>query len=111
MRARIHGYSDDVAIIEGAFNKEAGAFEKARIGRFDAPDGSGLLVIAQYSEIIRNGCWMIGITQIDEDHPIPEWAGTLNLVQCDDVEYSPEIRFPNIPEGTTFKWLGEDEDE
>lgn len=73
------GQSDDCREMRGVINDE----DYHPAVRITSKDGSGLYVIWRYlsdSELgVRNGCWMVGFAQLDEDIPIPEWASNIRL--------------------------------
>lgn len=69
------GHSDDCREIEGIIDDEN--YHPAV--RITASDGTGLYVIWSYSEVINNGCWMVGFQQLGEDIPIPDWASNIRL--------------------------------
>ena len=69
------GHSDDCREIEGIIDDEN--YHPAV--KIIASDGTGLYVVWSYSEVINNGCWMVGFQQLDEDIPIPDWANNIRL--------------------------------
>lgn len=69
------GYSDDCRDIEGIIDDE----DYHPAVKIMASDGTGLYVVWSYSEVINNGCWMVGFQQLDEDIPIPDWASNIRL--------------------------------
>lgn len=57
-----------------------------------------LMVIGQYSKAsCNNGCWMVGISKVDEYDVFPEWP--IEIMQSGESEYSTMVAI-TIPEGT-----------
>lgn len=73
-KIKFYGASDDLMEISGGNPGEPDEFviKDGEIGSVDIHHGddAGLTVIAKYMD---NGTWMIGIHQLSEDIPIPEW--------------------------------------
>jgi len=70
-----YGASDDLFEIEGTSKgepDEVGCFMEKAIAQIITPDGEGLHVVAQYAPG-DVACWSIGLMQLDEDKPIPDW--------------------------------------
>ena len=96
---KFQGYSDDTF---GEYKETGIDYDNCASGspirfRLDSSEGS-MLVVGQYA---RNdtSCWDIGIGQIDEDVPIPEW----------DMKFSAEgystVLTIKVPDDTTLKCL------
>lgn len=75
----IYGASDDLVEIEiqgeeGRGRFEADAYDRGKTMILTIPDGTGMRVYAEYSPTdLGGGVWMIGIAQLGEDQPIPDW--------------------------------------
>lgn len=70
---RFSGWSDDVF---GEYNVSKTEIDNAASGKpiychLTSSEGE-MYVIGQYSRL-KNGCWDIGICQIEEDVPLPNW--------------------------------------
>lgn len=97
---KIYGASDDLFEIDTDHRKD----EPDEIGCYDAPaavkitaDGemgggsNGLIVFGLYAPGSIAACWAVGISQLDEDVPLPTWPmtwGTWNRAGDDRVGYS-----------------------
>lgn len=75
----IYGVSDDlveVEIIDGDGRKriELDAYDRGQSIYLRLMDGTGMRVYAEYSPTdLGGGVWMIGVAQLGEDQPIPDW--------------------------------------
>lgn len=69
------GSSDDRREVRGIIHDE----DYHPAIKITASDGTGLYVVWSYSGVIKNGCWMVGFQQLDEDIPIPDWASNIRL--------------------------------
>jgi hypothetical protein len=67
---KFYGASDDLFEIEGYQRGEPDEISPDSYVKIMSGE-IGLIVTAQYTRI---GCWAIGICQIDEDQPIPDWT-------------------------------------
>lgn len=108
-----YGYSDDTVIAEkDGHYKDAGAFDMVRVCEITAPDGSQVCVFGTYCPNNQGNGWGFGIMQAgDEDGaPVPEWARNVRFERNDDPDYSVRM-FLDAPDGSTFRWLGEDDEE
>jgi hypothetical protein len=107
-----YGYSDDTVIAEkDGHYKDAGAFDMVRVCEITAPDGSQVCVFGTYCPNNQGNGWGFGIMQAgDEDGaPVPEWARNVRFERNDDPDYSVRM-YLDAPEGSTFRWLGEDDE-
>ena len=98
----IYGSSDDCRIIGGDFHEE----EYCDIAKVTDKDGKGLYIIWSYSEKVRNGCWCIGIQQLDEDVPIPDWARDVKVTMSER-GYSVVYEL-NVPDDVIIEWEDEE---
>ena len=63
----------------------------------DGGERGRLMVIGQYSRAsLGNGCWMVGISKVEEYDEFPDWL--IHTEYCASVEYSPKITI-EIPGG------------
>ena len=75
----IYGESDDLVEIKirGEYERkyfEVDAYDCGRTIFLTMPDGTGMRVYAEYSPTdLSGGVWMIGVAQLGEDKPIPDW--------------------------------------
>lgn len=80
MKIYISGYSDDIVDIESdnaEMVDEFGAYEKPGWIKIFRGDNEGLMVFAQYApEGTPDGTWVIGVTLLCEDNPLPNWPIT-----------------------------------
>ena len=95
----IYGSSDDCRIIGGDFSEE----EYCDVAKVTDSEGNGFFIIWSYSEKVRNGCWCIGIQQLDEDIPIPDWARDIKVTMAKR-GYSVEYEL-NVPDDVTVEWM------
>ena len=98
----IYGSSDDCRIIGGDFSEE----EYSDVAKVTDKDGKGLYIIWSYSEKVRNGCWCIGIQQLDEDVPIPDWARDVKVTMAKR-GYSVVYEL-NVPDDIIIEWEDEE---
>lgn len=98
----IYGSSDDCRIIGGDFSK--GSYSD--VAKVTDKDGNGFFIIWSYSEKVRNGCWCIGIQQLDEDVPIPDWARDIKVTMAKR-GYSVVYEL-NVPDDVTAEWEDEE---
>ena len=73
----IYGASDDLIEIEGSTLPEPDEFSPAPkdpgVVKIEDTEGGRLLVFVQYAANGLSPCWMIGLSQVDEDDPLPAW--------------------------------------
>ena len=56
----------------------------------DCGNRGRLMVIGQYSRAsANNGCWMVGVSKVDEEDEWPDWL--ISVEYCGEVEYSPKL--------------------
>lgn len=67
-----YGASDDLFEIEGSKAGEPDEIDPSSAVKIMAGD-IGLIVVATYAPANAVGCWAIGICQIEEDQPLPDW--------------------------------------
>lgn len=97
----ICGASDDRVEVDilgedGQSDFEADAFDRGRSIFLRLEDGTGMRVYAEYSPTdLGGGVWMIGVAQLGEDQPIPDWPMKYRTAENG---YSPELII-EVPEG------------
>ncbi len=107
----ISGHSDDVVEVEGC--DSADEFLTDGDGRWHAdliaPDGEKMRVFAEW-DATRNGCWAIGVQQVYQGVPMPDWVTTINATGSS--AYSATVRV-HAPEGTRLDnvWPARDDDD
>lgn len=116
-KIEFYGYSDDTVMAEmqdGSF-KDAEAFGHPAVGEVTSPDGSKVLVVGSYAPRNSSAAWAFGIMQAEgedgEPMPLPEWIEFYNnpvFITNTDPDYSVRMIL-EVPAGSKFKWLGEDE--
>lgn len=95
----ISGASDDLVEIDGRVNDEVQHYGPGpAIGRIEAPDGAGLLVVVQY---VGEGTWSVGVAPLDEGFPIPPWK--IEVGNAADCSYSAALTVW-APADATLKW-------
>lgn len=105
MKLKFEGYSDDTFGEYGVTGEDVdncGSMEPIQCV-VDAGVYGRLMVIGQYSKAsCNNGCWMIGISKVEEDDELPDW--NISLLQG-EVEYSPllELELPDEA-AVTLTW-------
>lgn len=63
----------------------------------DCKDKGRLMAIGQYSKAsLGNGCWMVGISKVEESDEFPDWK--INVEYCAEIEYSPKLSV-ELPDG------------
>ena len=72
-----YGASDDLIELEGTKGSEPSEFSppngKPGVVKLDHPEEGKMLVFVDYATLNLAGCWMIGISQVEEDVPLPKW--------------------------------------
>lgn len=71
---KFYGVSDDLFEVEGHRKGEPDEISPSQCVKV-ANDHGGLVVSAHYAPG-NAGCWAIGISQLDEDEPLPDWPMT-----------------------------------
>ncbi len=74
---RFYGASDDLFECEGAIREEICVYNNPGEYHLKSSEGE-ILITACYTD---NGCWAIGLGQVNEDTPIPEWAATYSMYE------------------------------
>lgn len=72
---KFYGASDDLFYIDGTTKDEPdeiGCFEKI-VTLWVGNEDEGLFVTGMYAPNNSSGCWMVGISQVDENMPLPNW--------------------------------------
>lgn len=106
MRLKFKGYSDDTFGeygITGEVVDNCGTMEPIQC-IVDGGECGRLMVIGQYSKAsCGNGCWMIGISKVEEEDVLPDWK--ISLLQG-DMGYSPALEL-ELPDGVevTLIWF------
>ena len=70
-----YGASDDLFECEGDICEERGCFDTLGIYHLISEQGE-MQVTANYT---GNGCWSIGVRQVAEDVPIPQWQTSFSM--------------------------------
>lgn len=95
---KFHGYSDDTFGEYGITNEDVDNCASMKPIQCIIRSGTdGLIVTGQYSRN-NNGCWDIGIGQLNEDVPLPNW----NMRFVAD-GYS-TILYIEVPDDAALEW-------
>ena len=104
---RFYGVSDDLVEIEGGIQDEPdeiGSYDAEAVLRVADKAGNGLHVHVNYAHGGPAGCWMVGISQLDEDVPLPAWpmrwgiGGRGYSVQL-ELDVPDRVRVTEMPRG------------
>ena len=96
------GYSDDSAYITVSTDRETyhesdDCFERVAYAEIANDDGG---ILASFCYV---GTWIIGIGQLDEGIPIPEWAEHPTTQMMDDDAYTVALEM-DVPEDVRIRW-------
>lgn len=94
----IYGASDDLVEVAGCEGSDEFSSDDW-MADVIAPDGSRMRVYARYEV---TGCWSVGVSQADEEHPLPGWPVSLTqqpAMHPDRPGYSPLLAIA-VPDGT-----------
>ena len=98
MKITICGASDD--LVEVTVGDHADEFNADDwTATLTAPDGTAMQVRCWYDD---NGCWLVGIGQVDEEHQLPGWPVTITQAPAmnpDNPGYSALLTI-DAPDGT-----------
>ena len=98
-RLNFYGYSDDTFGEYGVTGDDVdncGSCEPIQCV-VDCGEMGRLMVVGQYSEASNhNGCWMVGVSKVNEYDEWPDWP--IRIEYCGEVEYSPKLII-DIPTG------------
>lgn len=95
---RFYGYSDDNFGEESSNGVDNCASLKPIQCKLVSSEGS-MYVIGQYDRA-NNGCWDIGVCQVDEDIPIPDWEMKFSAKEGYSV-----ILTITVPDDTILTWF------
>lgn len=96
----VYGASDDLIEADGIDGAdEYNAVDGGRL-EVTGPNGQRFYI---YAVNTPGAVWLVGVTQVDEDIPIPNWPMTLR--QSKACRYSSEL-VVDCPEGTKVQFLG-----
>jgi hypothetical protein len=103
------GHSDDLFCMEGERRgepDEMGCFGGAAAARIATAEGVGLIVVGTYSmaRLPRTGGWIIGLSQLDEDVPLPDWPMRWRTAENG---YSPRLEI-DVPDAAVVERVGEE---
>ena len=105
MKLVCYGYSDDVAIIDIYRNdyikshSDCGCFNRPCYA--EVTNGTeGIILAFNYV-----GTWAVGIAQLDEEVPIPDWAQHPYIQMRDDVDYTVALILEDVPDDVNIKWF------
>ena len=101
---RLFGYSDDsayITVIENngeQYHESDDCFGRPAFAEIRNDDG-GILVSFSYV-----GTWIIGIGQLDEGIPIPEWAEHPTVQMMEDGAYTVCLELDDVPDDVRITW-------
>jgi len=98
-----YGASDDLFEIEGAFREEFPCYDGTHVKLLDQ-HGLGVMVFAYYALKNIAPTWMIGLSPIDENAPMPDWPVSYKIHENG---YSAELTI-QVPDDVMI--VGPDED-
>lgn len=98
MNLEIYGASDDLIEIDGDIREEfyAKSYGKNLEGnsfaltRWEGDQIEGMEVHVRYE---ATGCWSVGISQLEEDKPLPDWGASLS-----GDGYTAKLILSNVPD-------------
>ena len=98
----IYGASDDLIEIEGSTLPEPDEFSPAPknpgVVKIEDPDGGRLLVFVQYAANNLSPCWMIGLSQVDDEDLLPHWPIRWSITERG---YSMKLEI-DLPDGSVI---------
>jgi len=79
---KFYGSSDDLFEIEGSRGEEPDEISPGTV-TVSTPDGQGLCVTCLYATEFPHpdGCWMIGISPLEQDKNFPGWGMNWSLAE------------------------------
>ena len=92
-----YGASDDCVEVEGARSNEWLHYHGVWTAKLEAPDGQALSVFAYY-----DGVWGLGIGQVDEDTPLPDWKVDVGQYITESGGMYSTLLTVHAPVGTTI---------
>ncbi|EMB4322617.1 hypothetical protein RJ492_001714 [Pluralibacter gergoviae] len=75
---KFYGASDDLLECEGAISEEIGCFNSPGIYHLKSAEGE-MQVVGYY---LDSGLWSIGISQVNENTPLPAWLTSFSQHEC-----------------------------
>ncbi|WP_447717291.1 hypothetical protein [Pluralibacter gergoviae] len=75
---KFYGASDDLLESEGAIREEISCFNSPGIYHLKSADGE-MQVVGYY---LDSGLWSIGISQVNENTPLPAWPASFSQHEC-----------------------------
>lgn len=101
MRITIYGASDDLVEVAGCDGAdEFGTYADRWQGDLIGPDESERMRVHCWYD--DDGCWQVGLGQVDEDYQLPPWPATISQAPAmnpDNPGYSALLTI-DAPEGT-----------
>lgn len=105
MRLLCYGYSDDVAIIDTLRNDGTKSYSDCDC--YNTPcyaevtNGTeGIILAFNYV-----GTWAVGIAQLDEGIPIPEWGTHPSTQMKEEGDYTVALILEDVPDDVNIKWF------
>lgn len=105
MRLLCYGYSDDVAIID--IHRNDGTKSYSDCDCYNKPcyaevaNGTeGIILAFNYV-----GTWAVGIAQLDEGIPIPEWGVHPTVQMKEEGDYTVALILEDVPDDVNIKWF------
>lgn len=105
MKLVCYGYSDDVAIIDILCNDGTKSYSDCDC--YNRPcyaevtnSIEGIILTFNYV-----GTWAVGIAQLDEGVPIPEWAQHPCIQMKEEGDYTVAFELRGVPDDVEIKWF------
>lgn len=95
---KFHGYSDDTFGEYGVTNQDCDNCASGKLIQcvVDCGERGRIMVVGQYSDVsMDSGCWLVGLTKVDEDDELPDWNFRYEKSDCG---YSPALLM-DLPDG------------
>ena len=105
MRLLCYGYSDDVAIIDILRNDGTKSYSDCDCYNkpcyAEVTNGTeGIILAFNYV-----GTWAVGIAQLDEGIPIPEWGVHPTVQMKEEGDYTVALILEDVPDDVNIKWF------
>lgn len=105
MKLLCYGYSDDTAIIDICRNDGTTSYTDCDC--FNRPcyaevtnSIEGIILAFNYV-----GTWAVGIAQIDEEVPVPDWAQHPYIQMKEEGDYTVGLELTGVPDDVEIKWF------
>ena len=105
MKLLCYGYSDDTAIIDILRNDGTKSYSDCDCYNkpcyAEVTNGiEGIILAFNYV-----GTWAVGIAQLDEEVPIPDWAQHPHIQMKEEGDYTVGLELTGVPDDVEIKWF------